>query len=279
MRVEADFSADQEFTKLLARRADVDLTVAALELARDADPTLPFQETLDWIEIRAEEVSQNVAGAWSEEDAIRSIAAKISEEYGIFGDSDAYYKATSSYLPSVIQKKRGIPISLSVLYMAVAERVGLELRGVAAPLHFLARYEASDGPMFVDAFARGRIMYWDECVDWLTDITNLDSDQVTNYMHAVDVRSIITRMLNNLKLLHAREEHWQAAYAVQRRLTALQPGSYRERRDLGVISLKANRPGQAINVLKECLITCPDDETELLERQIEEASRELSHWN
>ena len=279
MRVDADYSADQEFTKLLARRSDVDLTVAALELARDACPRLCFHETLDWIDRCAEEIHGSISAAWTEEDAIKRIAAKISIEHGIFGDSQAYHKAKSSYLPDVITGKRGIPISLSVLYMAVSERVGLELHGVAAPLHFLARFEATDGPMFVDAFDHGRVMAWDQCVDWLVDITTLDSNHVVEYMEPVDSRSIITRMLNNLKLLHARNEDWQAAYNVQQRLTSLQPSSYRERRDYGVISIKANRPGQAIGILRECLESCPEDETELLEQQIEEAAGQVRNWN
>ena len=166
---ERDFSDDVEFSKLLLRDSDVDLTLVALEIARDANPKLRFEETLNWIAARVEELSGRAAGAWSDSDTLRALSALLADQHGLCGDEQAYQLAESSYLPEVIARKRGIPISLSILYMAVARGIGIELRGVAAPQHFLTRFDGVDGPIFLDPFVGGRLMDRDECLHFLHD--------------------------------------------------------------------------------------------------------------
>ena len=131
-------------------RPDVDLAVISLELARDAYPEMDFRPTLEWLEARAKELSGSVARARTESETLRLLGENLAEERGIFGDNDCFEKPDSSYLNRVIETGRGLPITLSILYMAVAQRVGIDLRGVSAPMHFLTRYEAVDGTLFVD---------------------------------------------------------------------------------------------------------------------------------
>jgi regulator of sirC expression with transglutaminase-like and TPR domain len=277
--VKSDYSCDSEFLKMVTRRTDVNLTVAALEIARDADPDLDFHQTFDWIEARGQEVSRAVAKVRNDADALRELGSCLAGKHGIFGDRDSYEHAESSYLNRVIERKRGIPISLSVLYMAVAAPAGLTLHGISSPGHFLTRYESVDGPLFLDAFAQGEILTYDECVERFSLSSQLSQDQIESALEPAAPRTIIMRMLNNLKALHAKQENWQAAWNVQHRLTALQPTSYSERRDLALISVKAHRPGFALDLLETCRRHCPDDETEILEGQIAEAKRQISRWN
>jgi regulator of sirC expression with transglutaminase-like and TPR domain len=279
MSREPRYTADAEFQKLIARSPDVDLTVAALEIARDAYPELDFEQTLDWIAARGRDLSGVVARAKTEMDALKSLAECIAEQHGIYGSKEAYSRADSSFLNWVIEHKRGIPISLSLLYMAVADRVGLELQGVAAPLHFLTRYESADGPLFIDAYARGRILKHDECANWIGEIAKLDRKEAGAALRPATPRTIVIRMLNNLKALYAQQEEWLPAWKVQHRLTALQPASYQERRDLALISLKANRPGPAVDLLEASLAVCPKEERDVLESQLTEAKNQLSRWN
>lgn len=279
MPCEADYACDIEFMKLLAHRQDVDVARAALELARDAYPHLDFHAVFSWIDDRSEELAAPVARAWSARDALKELARSIGEFHGIYGDRAAYDRPDSSYLHQVIGTKRGIPISLSILYMAIAGKLGIELEGVAAPKHFLTRYESSEGPVFLDPFARGRIMALDECSRWLRSVAGVPLEQVRSFLKPASPRAIIVRMLNNLKALHIRQKGWQAAWVVQHRLTALQPASYQERRDLAVITLRAQRPGQAIELLQSCLKVCPDSETRLLTQHISAAEMQLSRWN
>lgn len=274
-----DYTADSEFRKLCARLTDIDLTLAALELARDAYPGLDFSTTLEWIDQRADELAGPVARAQTEIDVLQELASAIAGTHGISGDSDAYNIADSSYLPRVIETGRGIPISLSVLYIAVAARVGIELQGVAAPMHYLTRYESSGGPLFVDSFSAGRILDSKQCIDWLQTMTQLPEQQIEASLRPTSPRTTIVRMLNNLKTVHARQENWQEAWKVQHRLVALQPTSQAEQRDLALISLRAQRPGEALDLFKSCLKNCAQDDRKFLQAHLDEAQNRLARWN
>lgn len=279
MAFDADFSQDDEFIKLLSHRSDIDLTVAALELARDAYPGLDFQATLNWVDARAAELAGPIAAAPSGRDALAKLSECLGEKLGIGGDAEAFDRADSSFLNRVIETTRGIPISLSVLYMAVAQRVGLELEGVSSPLHFVTRYESAEQTLFLDAFSGGNIMTLDECIEWLVSLTGLPPKQIQSGLKPVGPRPIIIRMLNNLKSLYVRQEKWPNASVVQQRLVALQPGSYLDRRDMALIVLKSGRPGKAVKLLEACLKNCPDDEQDILLQNLEDAKAQMVLWN
>jgi regulator of sirC expression with transglutaminase-like and TPR domain len=276
---ERDFSADVEFSKLLLRDRDVDLTVVALEIARDANPALQFEETLNWISARAAELSGRAAAAWSEADSLRALCTLLADTYGLMGDEEAYQLPESSYLPDVIARKRGIPISLSILYMAVARAIGLDLHGVAAPQHFLTRFDGIEGTVFLDPFGGGQMMDRDEVLRFLHDLTSMPESELKPCLKPADSRAIVIQMLNNLKVLHAKNEDWPAAWRVQERLVALKPASYEERRDLAFIAMKSERTQEAIDLLEDCLAECPTEQTALLEQHLDEAKRQLARWN
>jgi regulator of sirC expression with transglutaminase-like and TPR domain len=276
---ERDFSEDAEFSKLLVRDSDVDLTLVSLEIARDANPGLRFEETLDWIAARGEELAGLAAAAWNEADGLRALCRLMAETYGLRGDEQAYQSTASSYLPEVIARQRGIPISLSILYMAVARAAGIELQGVAAPQHFLTRFDGADGPLFLDAFGGGLVLDRNECLQFLHELTNMPESELKPCLKPVGVRAIVIRMLNNLKVLHAKLEDWPAAWLVQERLVALKPGCYEEHRDFAFIALKCERSQQALEMLDDCLAECPENQTELLQQHVEEAKRQLARWN
>jgi regulator of sirC expression with transglutaminase-like and TPR domain len=276
----ADFSADAEFRRLLGRRDDaVNLSTLALEVARDAYPELDFAPVFRWIDDRAGELSGPVARAGSDEALLGELSACLAGRHGIVGSPEAYEQADGSFLNCVIQRKTGIPISLSVLYMGVAERTGISLRGVSAPGHFLACYETIDKPLFLDAYHAGKILSYGEAVEWLKESQGVAPDNARQALEPVGARPIIIRMLNNLKTLYAKQGDWRACWKVQHRLLALTPAAYNERRDWAVISLKAGHSARAIEMLESCLATCPSDEREFLERQRQEAHGKLAQWN
>jgi regulator of sirC expression with transglutaminase-like and TPR domain len=275
-----DFAADAEFCKLLGRQDDqVDLTSAALELARDAYPELDFKPVNRWIDERAGELSGPIARAATDEALLGEIAACLADHHGIVGSREIFDHADGSFLNRVIERKTGIPISLSVLYMAVAGRTGIPLQGVAAPGHFLTCYETFDTPLFVDAFAGGKVRTLEETVDWLEANQGLARENARAALAAVGPRPIVIRMLNNLKTLYARQRDWHACWKVQHRLLALQSAIYNERRDWAVISVKAGRAGAAIEMLDRCLETCPPEERAFLQKQRQEAHGKLAQWN
>lgn len=279
MLTDGDFARDAEFLKLLARRDDVHLTTAAMEIARDAYPQLEFTGVFDWITERATEISSAVLQAADEEEALALLTHCLAHEQSLMGCREAYSHADSSYLNRVIETRRGIPISLSVLYVAVANQAGLALHGVATPGHFMTRYDGISGPLFVDAFDGGEILTLDQMLLRVRLTTGMTEDRALQTLEPTDPRTIIIRMLNNLKALYSEHADWDAAWRVQRRLAALQPASHEERRDLGLISLRANRPGVAIDLLERCLKSAAKTEVPVLEAQLIEAQRQLAEWN
>ncbi len=279
MTIDFDFHNDTEFRKLLMRSSDVDLTVLALELARDAQPQLDFNHTLEWISRRADEVRSHLVRARNDRAMLRELSRCLSGTHGLHGDKEAYQRSESSYINRVIETGVGIPISLSLVYVAVAQRAGVELEGVAAPMHFLTRLESIEGPLFVDAFHQGEVLSYDECCSWLESLSGLEPEEIENALEPAQPREVVIRMLNNLKALQVKQEQWEQVWHVQRRLAALHPGAYEHRRDLALIGIKANHPGAAIDLLEACLKTCPAQDRAILQGHLLAAERLLADWN
>lgn len=279
MSLENTFVSDTEFVKLMTRSNDVDLTVAALELSRDAYPELDFQETFTWFDERVRELTGPISRAKTDRDAITELGRYLSVELGIHGEVECYDRPESSYLNRVITTGRGIPIALSVLYMELGKRLGFEFKGISSPAHFLLRFESAEGSFFIDPFCGGRILTPADCRKWLEEVTGFPRTTIQSALKPVGPRKIIIRMLNNLKKVHCEQENWSAAWKVQHRLTALEPTSFWQRKDLAFLSLKANQPGQAIDLLQSCLRSCPKEDKEHLEILLDQAQGRLALWN
>lgn len=273
------FQNDEQFLRLVRRDHDVNLVVAALEIARDQQPDLDFEPTLALLKSAVSELTRPIAMAGSDIDELKLLIEYMTSEMRLQGDYDDFEMAGSSYLNQVVETGRGIPISLSVLYMAVANELGIPLVGVAAPSHFLTQLNTDSGPLYVDAFRGGVIMKEDECVRWLGELTELPPSEIYPSLRPASERQIIVRMLQNLKAIHGAEGSWMAAWKVQQRLAALSPGSYREKRDLALITLRAGRPGAAIDQLESCMSVCAPEEKQLLQQYLKDARREAPLYN
>jgi regulator of sirC expression with transglutaminase-like and TPR domain len=278
MNSEVDFSRDEHFQRLLARKP-CSLTMINLEIARDAYPELDFARTLDWFEQRRQELVGHFRGMHSEQEQLEVLARSISMDHEVSGSEAAYRTADGSFLNRVIETGQGIPISLALLYMEVAEQLGLTLSGVSSPLHFLTMAETATGPVFLDGYSGGRLLSEKETVDWLCDLTQMRPDQVEQSLEPADNRTIVIRMLNNLRTLYAGNEDWSSAWIVQNRLVAISPASYPLRRDLALIAFKAQHSSTAARLLRSLLNTCPDEDREFLTSQLEEAQRDIPRWN
>ena len=265
--------------RLVRRETDVDLVVAALEISRDAQPDLDFEPTLQRIRTAVSELTRPIALAGDEVAELNLLIAYLTDQLNLHGHDDSYDSAASSYLNRVLETGRGIPISLSVIYMAVANELGIPLVGVGAPSHFLTQLETDREVLYIDAFRGGHIMNAEECVQWLHDVTEMPVGELRPTLKPASDRSIIIRMLNNLKTVFGLKEQWRNAMTVQARLALLNPGSYREKRDLAIITLRAGRPGAAVDLLRECLSVCSPEEQPFLQQQLKDAERETPMWN
>src|SRR5690606_31231575 len=145
--------------------------------------------------------------------------------------------------------------------------------------HFLARYESVEAPLYIDGFSQGRILTQTQTVRWLSDAAKLPPARLRRSLGGASPRAIVIRLHNNLNALPMQQQNWGAAWIVQHRLAALQPAAWQEQVDLAVISLRADRPGHAIDLLQSCIGACPQTEKAGLERHLAEAYVQQSLLN
>ena len=278
-KMEPRFSADGQFSKLLARRSDIDLPVAALELARDHAPQLRFDPTLQWIDARVDELQRDITRARSSVAALETLSDCLAVRHALGGDEGAFQTDDSSFLNRVIETKTGLPITLSLLYIAVGSRLGLDLYAVASPAHFLVGCQTEEEPLFLDAFSGGRLLDQNQTVTWLTQLTGWRDSQIERSLIPASPRHVIVRMLNNLKQYYLNRETWHAAWFVQERLAALHPGLYDQQRDLGILALKTGRASFAYDLLGDCIKHGPASERDNLQELRQQAQSKLAGWN
>lgn len=273
------FSNDEQFMRLVRRERDIDLVVAALEIARDGQPDLEFEPTLQKIRGAVSRMTRPIAMAGDDISELKVLIEFLTEELNLHGDDDIFHDAQGSYINCVMDSGRGIPITLSLIYMAIANELGIPLIGVSAPSHFLTQLHTDWGVLYVDPFRRGHVMDQEECENWLHEITELPITEIRPTLKPTNERRIVVRMLNNLKAVFGNSEKWTAAWRVQQRLMLLNPSSYREKRDLAILTLRAGRPGKAISLLDQCLEVCDPAERPVLQQSLKEAERTAPSFN
>jgi len=128
------------------------------------------------------------------------------EEEGFRGNTQDYYNPRNSYLPAVLESRRGIPITLCLVYKVVAEGAGLEVEGLNTPGHFLARVRLPEGWMIVDPFYRGGVLTEMEAFDRIEAVTGRPVPRVAQYMSAVSHAQWLSRILVNLQHIFATSE-------------------------------------------------------------------------
>ena len=274
------FEDSPEFRRLLAGDPAADLTRIALEIARDAYPDLEPGRYLGAIEALAERVRDRCAPGARPRQVIGQINWVLFVEERFRGNVEEYYDPRNSYLNEVIDRRAGIPISLSVLYLAVAARAGLEMAGVNLPAHFVVRAGGGSETVFVDPFYQGAILDRAGCARRVEEVTGQAVTLTEDQLAPCDAATIVARMLRNLKAVYLRGEHFDAALPVLRRLVALGRDDPVERRDLGVACLHAGRAGEAIDHLRAFLDAHPEaDEAETVAALLRAAEREVASWN
>jgi regulator of sirC expression with transglutaminase-like and TPR domain len=168
---------------------------------------------------------------------IDALANTLFGELGFRGNSEDYYDPRNSFLHRVIARRVGIPISLSVLYLAVARRLGIPARGVGFPGHFLVRVEGPASPLFIDAFAAGNQLDSAGLQALLVRRSGAEAKLSPAMLEPISSQAILTRMLFNLSGIYGQRNDWTRSLAVLERLSLLDPENPRIAREL--IELRA----------------------------------------
>jgi regulator of sirC expression with transglutaminase-like and TPR domain len=279
-RSRPSFAASPEFRRLLAGDPAVDLTRIALEIAQDAYPELDPSPYLGRIDDLAARVRDRCPPLARPRQVIGQVNWVLYVEEGFRGNTDEYYDPRNSYLNEVLDRRTGIPISLAVVYRAVADRLGLAMAGVNLPAHFVLRTGQGPGTIFVDPFHAGHLLDRQGCERLVATVTGQDVQLSDAQLAPCPTGMIVARMLRNLKAVYLREHQFLAALPVLRRLATLTRDEPLERRDLGVCLLHADRPGEAIDHLRAYLDAQPEaDDAETVATLLSTARREVASRN
>lgn len=194
---------------------------SALELARLEYPDLDVERYLRMIAELAAAVPVTADPLLQ----IERINHRLFDLEKFRGNRTDYYNPSNSYLNDVLETRLGIPITLSVLYMEVSRRVGLELLGVGMPGHFLVKQPRPEGDLFIDPFNRGRILRLEDCQARLQEVYGPAARLEPYMIEAVDKRRILDRMMNNLKQIWMGQENFKNALKVLHLQLTLFPDS------------------------------------------------------
>lgn len=204
---------------------DIDLIRATLVIARTEYPNLD----LEAYAARIEELARRVAGLVPELDPYRALPALNQVLFGevkLRGNREDYYDPRNSFLNDVLDRGLGIPITLSIVYMEVARRIGLALSGVGMPGHFLLKHTAEDGKeTLIDCFNRGDVLSRQDCQSRLDEIYSGEMKLRPEFLHPISRRQILTRMLNNLKTVYLSTRNFRKALAVADMILVIYPQS------------------------------------------------------
>lgn len=246
----------------LADEADIPLFEAGLWIAKDEYPALDLEAHLDALHRMALKARRAVRSAGdSDLDRLRALNRLFFEELAFNGNHLDFDDPKNSYLNEVLERKLGIPISLSMIYMDIANEAGFSMHGVSFPGHFLVKYPVSEGVIVLDAFYRGRTLGIDElkarASSALGDV-DLSDDDVPSLLHSASKKQILARMLRNLKTLYAQEKVFDKALRVADRLVTLEPQNAEEVRDRGLYYRELGAHAQGAQDLRNYLQREPE---------------------
>lgn len=249
----------REFRQAVARPEEsIDLGRAALTIALAEYPDLDIAGYLRRIDELAVEVRQRCG---ADADVFRSIAALnyvLFKEQGFRGNRDDYYDPKNSFLNEVMERKRGLPITLSILYMELGQRIGLAVEGVGFPGHFLVKTKSAGDEIVLDPFNAGDVKSYEDLQAILDQIYSGQVRLHRDLLAALPKKQILKRMLGNLKAVYGRSDELVKMLAVLDRLIILDPAAVEEVRDRGAVYLRLECYGQAKDDFETYLRLAPD---------------------
>jgi len=253
------------FASLVADDGSFALLEAAVSVAQDEYPQLNVQLVLDEVDALALRLKNRVPSDAAPVQRLRWLNRFFYQELGFAGNVNDYYDRRNSFINDVLAQRRGIPLTLALLYVELAGQLGLTARGVSFPGHFLVKLRMPQGEVVIDPFD-GRSLSREDLDERLAPYRRrqgLVGDfeaPLGLFLQAAPPRDIMARMLRNLKEIHRSAQDWSRWLAVQQRLVVLLPQSWDERRDRALAHAELRQFDAAIRDLEAYLQHRPDAE-------------------
>ena len=251
------------FATLVQSDADFPLLEAAACLAQDEHPELDIQQVLGGVDQLLERVKRRVPGDASALQRLRTLNQMFYRDMGFGGNLNDYFDPENSYLSAVLRSRRGIPISLAILWMELALGLGLNASGVAFPGHFMLKVSLTKGQVVMDPLT-GESLSREDLSERLEPFRRrgLQRDDfeapIGLYLQPAPARDIIARMLRNLKEIHRTQEDWARLIPVLDRLITLLPQAWGEYRDRGLALAEQGQSALALADLEVYLSHAED---------------------
>jgi regulator of sirC expression with transglutaminase-like and TPR domain len=256
-------AAAARFRDLINRPEDeIDLAEAALLIAKGVNDALDIDAYLSQIEGLARQLQQRLSESVGEAERILALNRFLFDEQGFAPNVDNYYDPRNSFLNEVLERRVGIPISLSILYIEVGRRVGLPLRGVSFPGHFLVKCKVNDGVVVLDPYCRGVSLSLNDLQQRLREVQGGEVSRaiIAGMLVSANKKEILARVLRNLKTIYVQREDHAQALAVMEWIITLAPADAAEVRDRGLLFARLECPRAAVEDLERYLELTPDAE-------------------
>jgi regulator of sirC expression with transglutaminase-like and TPR domain len=257
-----------DFARLVDRpEGSLDLARAALLVAAESDPRVDVDGQMHTLDTWASTLRERLDPGWNNLQKLARLRSFVFEELGFRGDAKDYFSPDNSLLHQVMQRRVGVPLTLSIIFMELGWRVGMPFEGVGFPGHFLVRLTGEPRDLLLDPFNYGRTVHEDDCRRLLDEVTGGRLEFDHQLVASVSKRDMIVRLLLNLKGAYLRANQDEGALAAVERLLLLRPGDPDEVRDRGLLLYRLKRFGLALDGLSNYLRLRP----EALDRETVEA--------
>jgi regulator of sirC expression with transglutaminase-like and TPR domain len=239
------------------------LLEAAASIAQDEYPDLDVQQVLGDVDQLLARLKRRIPADAAPLQRLRALNQFFFRDLSFGGNVNDYCDPDNSHINVVLRTRRGIQISLAVLWIELAQGLGLHARGVCFPGHFMVKVNLPKGQVVIDPFT-GQSLSREELAERLEPYKRssglVDEFEVPLglYLQAAPARDIIARMLRNLKEIHQAQEDWQRLIAVQDRLVSLLPEAWAEYRDRGLAHAEQGNTGEAVRDLEIYLVHAQD---------------------
>jgi len=254
-----EYRLDQ-FSALLCRE-NFNLAEACLLIAQDAYPDLDVAHYLAHIDALAATVKSRLSSDAFAEQKVMVLNRYLFNELGFCGNAGDYFDPRNSYLNQVLERRAGIPITLSILYMEVGRRLGLRLEGVSFPGHFLVKLRVTGGHLVLDPFLGGEAQSEADLRARLARVLpqrDADTLPLPQFLEAASPRQILARVLRNLKGIYLQSDEAQNTLKVMQRMVMVAPHAAEEVRDRGLAYYKLDCFRAALADLQDYLDRRPE---------------------
>lgn len=271
------------FASLVQSDDQFPLLEAAASLAQDEEPTLDVQQVLDDVARLVKRVKARMPEAADDLTRLANLTQVFYKDLGFGMNANDYYAPENSYIFDVLRTRRGIPISLAVIWLELAQALDLQAQGVSFPGHFLVKVALEGGLVVLDPLT-GESLGLDSLSERLSPYRapedqfaapDLDEGETPLglYLQACPPRDMLARMLRNLKEIFRSQEDWPRMLQVLERLVVLLPEAWDERRDRGLVHAELGHVHEALQDLRQYLEAVPAaPDTAALRNRVSELS-------